>query len=225
MEDEASSSDHLVVEVLTRVPVANWASAACVRKSWAVFFGGEMLWEAALAKQWPNARNDRRWPGAIQQGSQKRRYIALFVSKSLFSFEDKYGDIDELAGHAYLFLKEQLQVPTPMSYGFLQRTIIDQLLACGEESDIAHKLAAHVWVAVISNLEENEHTFRLLMQMVEEWEAFLPYPYSKSHAVQWRLFERLFTDFRDCLSATDYYSALTRAKDKFEFLPATWLGY
>ncbi|MCO5559736.1 hypothetical protein L7F22_013338 [Adiantum nelumboides] len=101
----------------------------------------------------------------------------------------------------------------------------DQFLACGKKGNMAHELASQIWLAVIDNLEESEHTFHLLMQIVEEWEVFLPYPYSKSHAVQWRLFERLFTDFRDCLSRFDYYSVLTRAKYKFDCIPATWLGY
>jgi hypothetical protein len=55
--------------------------------------------------------------------------------------------------------------------------------------------------------------------------VFLPYPYSKSHAVQWRLFERLFTDFRDCLSQFDYFHVLSQAKHKFELIPPAWLGY
>jgi hypothetical protein len=57
------------------------------------------------------------------------------------------------------------------------------------------------------------------------WQVFLPYPYSKSHAVQWRLFERLFTDFRDCLSQFDYFHVLSQAKHKFELIPPAWLGY
>jgi hypothetical protein len=56
-------------------------------------------------------------------------------------------------------------------------------------------------------------------------QVFLPYPYSKSHAVQWRLFERLFTDFRDCLSQFDYFHVLSQAKHKFELIPPAWLGY
>ncbi|KAI5063207.1 hypothetical protein GOP47_0021754 [Adiantum capillus-veneris] len=217
--------DHLIVEVLTRLPVVSWVSAACVQKRWAALFRSESLWQTALRKRWPNAERDRRWPGPIGRGSHKRQYIALHTSNYLFSFEDQDGDIHELVGHAYLFLKEQLQVSAPLSYGLLHGTVIDQFLACGKKGHLAHELASQIWLAVIDNLDESEHTFHLLMQIVEEWEVFLPYPYSKSHAVQWRLFERLFTDFRDCLTRFDYYSVLTRAKHKFECIPATWLGY
>ncbi|MCO5575031.1 hypothetical protein L7F22_028828 [Adiantum nelumboides] len=216
--------DHLVVEVLTRLPVSNWVSAACVQKRWAALFRSEILWQTAFRRRWPNAETIRRWPGPIGRGSHKRRYIALHISKNLFSFEEQDGDIHELVGHAYLFLMEQLQVSAPLSYGLLHGTVIDQFLACGKKGNMAHELASQIWLAVIDNLEETEHTFHLLMQIVEEWEVFLPYPYTKSHAVQWRLFERLFTDFRDCLSRFDYYSVLTRAKYKFDCIPATWLG-
>ncbi|KAH8943221.1 hypothetical protein BDL97_13G039600 [Sphagnum fallax] len=99
-----------------------------------------------------------------------------------------------------------------------------QFLACGKKSDEAHDLASHIWVVVLGNLEESESTFHLLMCIVEEWEVFLPYPHSKSHAVQWRLFERLFTDFRDCLSQFDYFHVLSQAKHKFELIPPAWLG-
>eukprot|EP01018_Ginkgo_biloba_P027327 Gb_34077 [translate_table: standard] len=192
----------------------------------AALFRGEYLWQTALTKRWPLACREKRWPGPIGRGSSKRRYTALYVSKNIFSFSNLDGDIDELAGHVYLFLKEQLECSvTPLSYGLLHGTIIDQFLACGKARDIAHELASKVWLAVINNLEENEHTFHLLMRIAEEWEVFLPYPYSKSHAVQWRLFERLFTDFRDCLTQIDYFDVLTRAKHKFELIPPTWLGY
>lgn len=217
--------DHLIVEVLIRLPVSCWVSASCVRKRWAALFRSEMLWQTALIKHWPNVEGIRRWPGPIVRGSHRRRFIALHMSKSLFKFEDEDGDIHELVGHIYLFLKEQLEDSAPLSYGLLHGTVIDQFLACGKKGNTAHDLASQIWLAVINNLDESEHTFHLLMQIVEEWEVFLPYPYTKSHAVQWRLFERLFTDFRDCLSRFDYYSVLTRAKYKFEFIPSTWLGY
>lgn len=217
--------EHLIAEVLVRVPVSNWVSAACVRKRWAALFRCETLWQSALMKHWPNAKGIQRWPGPIRRGSHKRRYIALHISKSLFSFEDQDGDIHEMVGHVYLFLKEQLEVSAPLSYALLHGTIIDQFLACGKKGNTAHDLASQIWLAVIDNLDDSEHTFRLLMQIVEEWEVFLPYPYTKSRAVQWRLFERLFTDFRDCLNRLDYYSVLTRAKYKFDFIPSTWLGY
>lgn len=218
--------DHLLIEIFVRLPASDWAAASCIQKRCAALFRSEYLWQAALVRRWPSAGKEKRWPGPIGRGSSKskRRYAALNASKSIFSSLD--GDIYELAGHAYLFLKEQLELSlTPVSYGLLHGTIIDQFLACGKERDAAHELASKVWLAVINNLEENEHTFQLFVHIAEEWEVFLPYPYSKSQAVQWRLFERLFTDFRDCLVKVDYYDVLTRAKHKFEFIPPTWLGY
>jgi hypothetical protein len=56
-------------------------------------------------------------------------------------------------------------------------------------------------------------------------QVFLPYPYSRSTKVQWRVFEKLFTDFRDCFSHVDYYDVLACAKNKFQPIPSAWLGY
>lgn len=221
-----SLPDHLLIEVFVRLPTSDWAAASCIQKRCADLFRGESLWQVALIKRWPSVDRKKRWPGPIGRGSSKRRYTALYISKNIFSFSGLDGDTNELAGHVYLFLKEQLELSvTPLSYGLLHGTIIDQFLACGKARDTAHELASKVWLAVINSLEENEHTFHLLMRITKEWEVFLPYPYYESHAVQWRLFERLFTDFRDCLTQMDYYDVLSCAKYKFELIPPTWLGY
>eukprot|EP00249_Psilotum_nudum_P019212 c27144_g1_i1 orf=209-1081(-) len=218
--------DHLIIEVLVRLPVTNWASAACVRKRWAAFYKGGLLWQTALTKWFPEAGISKSWPGPICRGSSKQCFRALYVSKKLFNFGDSNGDVDELAGHIYLFLKEKLEVSgSPLSYGLLHGTVVDQFLAFGKAGSTAHELASQIWLAVIDNLDDTEHTFHLLMKIAEEWEVFLPYPYSESHAVQWRLFERIFTDFRDCLTQFEYYSTLACAKRKFEYIPSTWLGY
>ncbi|KAG6545707.1 hypothetical protein Mapa_012892 [Marchantia paleacea] len=217
--------DHLLTEVLIRVPVRDWPAAAGVKRRWGHLFRGDGLWHTALMKKWPRAGLTKRWPGPISRGSSKRRFIALHVSGNLF-MKEKVDGIDEIAGHVYLFLKEQLESSTPpASYGLLHGTIIDQFLACSKTGDEAHELASLIWVAVLDNLDETENTFHLLMRIAEEWEVFLPYPYTKSNAVQWRLFERLFTDFRDCLSQYNYFDVLTRAKHRFDLIPATWLGY
>ena len=51
-----------------------------------------------------------------------RRYEALYVSGHSFSLN---GEIDEIVGHTYLFLKEQLQRSTvPPPSGILHGTII-----------------------------------------------------------------------------------------------------
>lgn len=55
-----------------------------------------------------------------------RRYEALYVSKHIFGFD---GEIDEIMGHTYLFLKEQLELSvTPPASGILHETIIGAVL-------------------------------------------------------------------------------------------------
>ncbi|XP_015069607.1 uncharacterized protein LOC107014262 isoform X2 [Solanum pennellii] len=82
-------------------------------------------------------------------GLSKRRYTALYVCKHIGENLD-----DEIVGHVYLFLKEQLQMP-PLS-GVLHGTIIGDPIVQG---------------------------------------------LIKSNG---RVFERLFTDFRDCLNHVEY---------------------
>lgn len=215
--------DHLLIEIFIRVPVSEWAETSCVKKQWANMFRGECLWQAALARTFPRAAQAKRWPGPIPRGLSRRRYIALQVSKQIFSLD---GEMDEIVGHAYLFLKEQLELSTmPPPSGVLHGTIIDQFIACGKSRDTAHELASQIWLAVIDNLEENEQTFLLLKRLALEGDVFLPYPYSRSIQVQWRVFEKLFTDFRDCFNQVDYYDVLACAKNKFQPIPSLWLGY
>lgn len=215
--------DHLVVEIFIRVPITDWAHVTCVRKHWANLFRGECLWKSALIKTWPSAQQGKSWPGPIRRGLSRRRYAALYVSKHIFELD---GDIDEIIGHTYLFLKEQLEDATmPPPSGILHGTIIDQFIACGKSRDTAHELASQIWLAVIDNMEENEHTFLLLKHLVQETDIFLPYPYSRSYKVQWRVFEKLFTDFRDCFNRVEYFDILASAKYRFQHVPSTWLGY
>ncbi|OMO65537.1 TatD family [Corchorus olitorius] len=110
----------------------------------------------------------------------------------------------------------------PPPSGVLHGTIIDQFIACGNSRDIAHELASQIWLAVLDNLEENHHTFLLLKRLALEGDVFLPYPYSRSIKVQWRVFEKLFTDFRDCFNHSDYYDLLAMAKNKFQPIPSAW---
>lgn len=56
-------------------------------------------------------------------------------------------------------------------------------------------------------------------------QVFLPFPYTRSLEVQWRVFEKLFTDFRDCFNQSDYYDMLACAKSRFQHIPSSWLGY
>ncbi|XP_008227990.1 PREDICTED: uncharacterized protein LOC103327435 isoform X3 [Prunus mume] len=232
--------DHLLIEIFIRVPVSEWAQISCVKKQWANLFRGECLWQAALATTYPLANQAKRWPGPIPRGLSKR-FAALYVSKHIFSLD---GEIDEIVGHTYLFLKEQLELSTmPPSSSILHGTIIgckffshhdpgllrvlaDQFIACGKSRDMAHDLASQIWLAVLDNLEENEHTFQILKRLAQEGDqVFLPYPYSRSIKVQWRVFEKLFTDFRDCFDHVDYYDVLACAKTKFQPIPSIWLGY
>ncbi|RWW78455.1 hypothetical protein BHE74_00013320 [Ensete ventricosum] len=138
-------------------------------------------------------------------------------------------------------------------------SLLDQFIACGRSRDKAHELASEIWLAVINNLEENQHTFLLLKRLAQEGDVsifvssilfschkfwfpneihverndssfsfvqfFLPFPYTRSYKVLCRVFEKLFTDFRDCLSREDYYDVLACAKSRFRPIPSTWLGY
>ncbi|KAI3990106.1 hypothetical protein MKX01_018767 [Papaver californicum] len=116
-----------------------------------------------LQNTWPLADQGDRWPGPIPRGSSKRRYEALYVSKHIFAFD---GEIDEIIGQTYLFLKEQLERSTlPPPSGILHGTIIDQFIARGKSKDKAHELASQIWLAVIDNLDESEHTFVLLRSL------------------------------------------------------------
>ncbi|OVA19224.1 F-box domain [Macleaya cordata] len=215
--------DHLLIEIFIRVPVLDWVHISCVKQQWANLFRGECLWQSALLRTWPSADQGKRWPGPIPRGLSKRRYAALYVSKHIFACD---GEIDEIMGHTYLFLKEELELSNmPPPSGILHGTIIaDQFIACGKSRDKAHELASQIWLAVIDNLEENEHTFLLLKRLAQEGDIFLPYPYSRSYKIQWRVFEKLFTDFRDCFNRVDYYDILACAKYKFQPIPSAWLG-
>ncbi|XP_054785179.1 uncharacterized protein LOC129291710 isoform X2 [Prosopis cineraria] len=149
--------------------------------------------------------------------------MAFYISKQIFAVD---GEVDEIVGHTYLFLKEQLQLSImPPHSGILHGTVIDQFIACGKSRDLAHELASLIWLAVLDNLEENERTFTLLKRLAQEGDVFLPYPYTRSVKVQWRVFEKLFTDFRDCLNHVDYYDTLACAKSRFQPIPSAWLGF
>ncbi|KAE8772934.1 hypothetical protein D1007_54998 [Hordeum vulgare] len=172
-------------------------------------FRGEYLWQTAIARKWPLAGFRKRWPGPIPRGSARRRFQALYVSENLVP---SGGEIDELVGHTYLYLKEQLERLAVPPSSILHGTIIDQFIACGRTGEKAHELASNIWIAVIDNLEENQQTFMLLKHLAQEGDFFLPFPYSRSYKVLWRVFDKLFTDFRDCFSGADYHEALAGAK-------------
>ncbi|XP_074288042.1 uncharacterized protein LOC141613188 isoform X2 [Silene latifolia] len=158
--------DHLLVEIFIRVPATDWAKLSCVKKHWANLFKGEYLWQAALVKTYPFASLAKRWPGPIPRGLSKRRFTALYVSRYINSPD---VDRNEIVGHTYLFLKEQLEISTmPPPSTILHGTIIDQFIACGFSKDKADELASLIWLAVIDNLEENEKSFHLLKRLALE---------------------------------------------------------
>ncbi|XP_037442433.1 uncharacterized protein LOC119310916 isoform X1 [Triticum dicoccoides] len=216
-----SLPEHLLVEILTRLPTHEWVQTSCVSKHWASMFRGEYLWQTAIARKWPSAGFRKRWPGPIPRGSARRRFQALYVSENLVP---SGGEIDELVGHTYLYLKEQLERLAVPPSSILHGTIIDQFIACGRTGEKAHELASNIWIAVIDNLEENQQTFMLLKHLAQG-DFFLPFPYSRSYKVLWRVFDKLFTDFRDCFSGGDYHEALAGAKSRFQPVPSSWLGH
>ncbi|KAH6773280.1 lipid-binding serum glycoprotein family protein [Perilla frutescens var. hirtella] len=221
----ASLPDHLLIEIFIHVPIVEWGQLSCVNKYWADLFRQECLWRAALIRCFPLAGQGERWPGPIPRGMSKRRFIALYMSKWIFPLDD---ELSEIVGHSYLFLKEQLEISTlPPSPGILHGTIIDQFISCGKSRDRAHEVASLIWLAVIENLEDNDQTFILLKRLALEGDkqVFVEYPYSRWYKVEWKILERLFTDFRDCLGDADYYHLLASAKHKFHPIPPAWLGY
>jgi len=179
------------------------------------------LWQTATARKWPSAGFRKRSPGPIPRGSARRRFQALYVSENLVP---SGGEIDELVGHTYFYLKEQLERLAIPPSSILNGTIIDQFIACGRTGEKAHELALNIWIAVIDNLEENQQTFMLLKHLAQG-DFFLPFPYSRSYKVLWRVFDKLFTDFRDCFSGADYHDALAGAKSRFQPVPSSWLGH
>ncbi|CAA6675034.1 unnamed protein product [Spirodela intermedia] len=222
--------DHLLIDkIFVRVPIWDWAQDISVKKQRRSLFARNSLWQTALVRTWPFAAEGKRWPGPIPQGLSRRRYAALYVSQHVVSCD---GELDELAGHAYLYLKEQLERSTVLpSPGVLHGTIIDQFIACGKTRDRAtDQLASQIWIAVINHLEENERTFILLKHLAQRenrispWAGVPAVPYSRSYKVQWKVFEKLFVDFRDCFDRIDYFDVLARAKCKFQTIPSAWLA-
>lgn len=67
-----SLPEHLLVEILTRLPTHEWVQISCVSKHWASMFRGEYLWQTAIARKWPSAGFRKRWPGPIPRGSARR---------------------------------------------------------------------------------------------------------------------------------------------------------
>lgn len=56
-------------------------------------------------------------------------------------------------------------------------------------------------------------------------QGFLPYPYLRPMKMQWKVFERLFVDFRDLFDHSENCDLIGIAKKKFQTIPYVWLGY
>ncbi|XP_058068320.1 uncharacterized protein LOC131217415 isoform X2 [Magnolia sinica] len=164
----------------------------------------------------------------------RKEAMGCFISRRMLVADCSYQDLalggpGKTMAWAYSSRseqKEQLELSTmPPPSGILHGTMIDQFITCGKSRDKAHELASQIWLAVINNLEENERTFLLLKRLTQEGDLFLPYPYSRSYRVQWRVFEKLFTDFRDCFNCEDYYDVLACAKSNFQPIPSAWIYF
>ncbi|XP_024015782.1 putative BPI/LBP family protein At3g20270 [Eutrema salsugineum] len=209
--------EEILIEIIIRVPISEWEQISCVRKQWANLFRGESLWQAALHRTYPLASQTKRWTGPIRQGLSKRRFMALYISRNILDVDT---DIDEMLGHIYLFFKDQLQLSSTPASGVLHGTLIDQLIVCGKSKEEADELATKIWLALLDNLEDTKHTFTVLKSIAQEYDGFLPYPYSRPIKVQWKVFEKLFVDFRDLFDDhSEYCDLIGIAKKKFQTIP------
>ncbi|CAJ1951480.1 unnamed protein product [Sphenostylis stenocarpa] len=218
--------DDVLIEILVRGGIREWEEIACVNKHWASLLSShcECFWEAALSYHYPlfplsSLPLPLPWPGPIPlPNNSKTRFTALYISQRIFASHPQNLQLDhfhEIIGHTYLFLKHQLQLSImPPHSGILHGTIIDQFIACGKSRDVAHELTSRIWLAFLHNLDDNLHTFSLLKRLAYEGDVFLPYPYTRSVEVQWRVFEKLFTDFRDCFNRAEYYDMLACARSR-----------
>jgi len=66
-----------------------------------------------------------------------RRFQALYVSENLVQ---SGGEIDELVGHTYLYLKEQLEHPTMPPSSILHGTIIGEVFCSNLHKSEVHLL-------------------------------------------------------------------------------------
>lgn len=67
-----------------------------------------------------------------------RRFVALCIGKRTFARD---GDVDEIVGHAYLFLKEQLELPTmPPPSGILHGTMIGEAFSSVKPTSLLLKI-------------------------------------------------------------------------------------
>ena len=81
-----------------------------------------------------------------------RRFQALYVSENLVQ---SGGEIDELVGHTYLYLKEQLERPTMPPSSILHGTIIGEVFCSN-----LHKSEVHLFFLVTVR-------FQCLMMIVD----------------------------------------------------------
>ncbi|XP_027191913.1 uncharacterized protein [Cicer arietinum] len=117
--------NHVIIEIFIRTKVSDWAQISCVNKHWASLFHTECFWQAALFHIYPFINPAQTWPKSIPQSSlAKRRFMALHISEHILAYDCDI-QVDEIVGHGYLFLKEQLQLSIiPPHSGILHGTMI-----------------------------------------------------------------------------------------------------
>lgn len=121
--------DDVLIEILVRGGVKEWAEISSVNKHWASLFRCECFWQAALAYYYTFSLSlPQTWPGPIcpppHPNNSKTRFIALYITQHIF-VSNPQTQFDEIVGHTYLFLKHQLQLSImPPHSGILHGTII-----------------------------------------------------------------------------------------------------
>ncbi|KAG5000962.1 hypothetical protein JHK87_022034 [Glycine soja] len=219
----AMGSEHTLGWLFIQPLIFSFIILSTISKIYILVIQPSFLWLSAIYVIMLSVFFGQKHPNPLAMCSEKDRFETQKMEKNKNSRDEGIGKI---LGHTYLFLKDQLQPSImPPHSGILHGTIIDQFIACGKSRDVAHELASRIWLAVVDNLDQNHHSFSLLKRLAHEGDVFLPYPYTRSVKVQWRLFEKLFTDFRDCFNHVDYYDMLGCAKSRFHPIPSAWLGY
>lgn len=82
--------------------------------------------------------------------------------------------------HFYKYITMESWCHLKLMLSWLLGMLSDQFIACGKSRDMAHELASQIWLAVLDNLEETEHTFQILKRLAQEGDVrslfYLYYP-------------------------------------------------
>lgn len=82
-----------------------------------------------------------------------RRFQALYVSENLVP---SGGEIDELVGHTYLYLKEQLERPVMPPSSILHGTIIGEVLCSNLHKSEVHRFFSFLVFSVTVCFQFND---------------------------------------------------------------------